>query len=102
MSHDAVRELLRKAEEDPELTKRLEDALARENDPAASFLAAASAEGCEFTADEFVEVMEGVLAAGQPQELADAELSATVGGGRGVATNALQYFRIFRSGHNVP
>ena len=101
MSHDAVHELLRKAEEDPELTKRLEDALARENDPAASFLATASAEGCEFTADEFVEVMEGVLAAGQPRELAETALSATIGGGRGVASSALQHFKTFDSSPGV-
>lgn len=98
MSEDAVHKLVRKAYADPQLTKRLEDALAREDDAVSSFLAVAAEQGCAFTADEFVKVMESDGADERPRQLAESELNVVTGGGRTFATNAVRLFKTFRAG----
>lgn len=101
MSREAVHDLLAKAEADPVVTKRLEDALADEDDAVASFLAVAAEQGCEFTADEFVEVMEAVLGEDRPRELAEPELSAATGGAAGLPVNAYSKLSLSRLGRGT-
>ena len=74
MSREAVYELFKKADQDAELKRKLEEALAKDEGAVAAFLATAAETGCEFTADEFVQVRETERAEDAPRELSDAEM----------------------------
>ncbi len=99
MSREAVYELFKKADQDAELKRKLEEALAKDEGAVAAFLATAAETGCEFTADEFVQVRETERAEDAPRELSDAEMEGVAAGGRSVSAASL--FSRFQRGPSI-
>ena len=100
MSREAVYELFKKADQDAELKRKLEEALAKDEGAVAAFLATAAETGCEFTADEFVQVRETERAEDAPRELSDAEMEGVAAGGRSVSAASL-FSRFPRRGPSI-
>lgn len=102
MSKEAVHELLKKAGQDAALRSALETAIGDEKTAVQSFLATAAEHGCEFTAKEFVEVMEQAAETG---ELGDGELDAVAGGallsGWSVPKTTLTLFRSYTTSPSI-
>ena len=92
MSREAVYEVFKKADQDAELKRKLEEALAKDEGAVAAFLATAAETGCEFTADEFVQARETERAEDAPRELSDAEMEGVAAGGRSVAASLFSRF----------
>lgn len=82
MSKEAVHALMKKAESDAQLRDALEAALQDEGTAVRAFLETAAKHGCEFTAQEFVEVLEqqGAAQGDTGGELDDQQLDAVAGG----------------------
>ena len=80
MSDGAVMEFLKKVDGDPDLREKLERALDDEGNAVASFLATAEEEGFQFTADEFLEVVQSRTVGDERAELSDDDLEAVAGG----------------------
>lgn len=102
MSIDAVRTLLEKAEQSPELNAALEAALRDAHRPVESFLTTAREHGCEFSADEFLEVMGS--RPGSDSELSESQLESVAGGlslSSSWSNLATRTFRSYRSAPSI-
>ena len=102
MSREAVGELIEKARIDEALGRALESALSGSAQPVQEFLRVAREHGCDFTAEEFVQVVEGMGTGDDaPRELSDTELDSLAAGGGLWSSTALKTFRSYTSSPSI-